>query len=317
MLDLRDRTVGIRYDAPSPPLRGARFKRYGRLFAFSLVTCVAGAGLAIRSVHADAEKAALGLGYELGKLGDSDTARSIRINGQSVHVFASTEPLDVEEVLDQVESACREGSPTGGMFHGLSSAARAQLPIDPADARAAGVLREEDGDAGVVACVVREDSQTPGTAVMAARMQEFMHSGDLGAIGKLRYVFARAREGGKSHVIAAWTDGKFDVSALMSKNGQDTPGADSAYLSRPADSVRLLTADVEGIPYALRLYDAAGRPAEVLESYHASMVQNGWVPVPGDAQNARSFQRGPVDAMVMVQPNRDRTMVSLVEMRPR
>ena len=85
----------------------------------------------------------------------------------------------------------------------------------------------------------------------------------------------------------------------------------------PADSVRLLTADVEGIPYALRLYDAPGRPAEVLESYHASLVKNGWVPVPGDVQNARSFQRGPVDAMVMVQPNRDRTMVSLVEMRPR
>jgi hypothetical protein len=152
---------------------------------------------------------------------------------------------------------------------------------------------------------------------MVERLQQFARTGDLSNVGKLRYVHARQTGEGRSHVVTAWTDGTFDVSALMPKNGEDTPGADSMFLPRPDSAVRILTADVQGVPYALRLYDAAGAPADVLARYEAGMLENGWAGVPSGLPNARSFKRGPIDAMVMVEPSRDRTMVSLVEMRPR
>jgi hypothetical protein len=317
MLDLKDETRGIKTDQRPAPSRGWRLKKIGRLFAFCFVASVIGAGLSLRSVHADAEDAAMGLGQELGKLGDTGK-RVIRLNEQSMHVFSVSEDVGVDALLDRVETACRDGSPAGGVFDGLSPAARQHLPMDPADARAAGVLRKDEGDSGVVACLIKEEgAQSPGNSEMISRMQQFMRSGDLSAIGKLRYVYARETAPGRSHVVTAWTDGTFDVSALMPKNGADTPGADSAFLPRPASAVRLLTADVQGVPYALRLYDAAGAPPEVLASYEASLLDSGWASVPSELPNARSYTRGPIDAMVMVQPNRQRTMVSVVEMRPR
>ena len=317
MLDLKDETRGIKIDQRPATSRGWRLKKVGRLFAFCFVASVIGAGLSLRSVHADAENAAMGLGHELGKLGDAGK-RVIRLNNQEMHVYATSEDIAVDDLLDRVEGACREGSPAGGVFEGLSPAARQHMPMDPADARAAGVLRKDEGDAGVVACLVKEEgAQSPGSAQMIDRMQQFMRTGDLSVIGKLRYVYARESGPGRSHVVTAWTDGTFDVSALMPKNGEDTPGADSKFLPRPTSAVRLLTADVQGVPYALRLYDAAGSPPDVLASYEAALLENGWASVPSDVPDARSYTRGPIDAMVMVQPNRARTMVSLVEMRPR
>ncbi|MEJ7728655.1 MAG: hypothetical protein WKG00_05525 [Polyangiaceae bacterium] len=325
MLDLKESTRGIRPSSSprrerSLGTRGGTWKKVGRLAAFTLVASVCGAGLAMRSVYADAENAALGLGQELGKLDQVGTTRAIRLNNQEMHVVAVTEHEKYGDLLDKVEAACRDGSPAGGTLQELSPAARKNLPVDPAEARAAGVLRKDGNGEGVVACLLREEPEhSPGKAEIVSRLQRFAETGDLAAIGRLRYVYAQEIGPGQSHVVAAWTEGSFQVSALLPpKTGGDTPGSDSRVVPRPADSVRLLTADVEGVPYAVRLYDAAGAPEVFLAGYESSLLDNGWSKVEGSADpRARSYVRGPVDLMVVAGDHGARSMVSMVEMRPR
>lgn len=329
MLDLKDSTRGIR---PTPTWRssagtkgvsgsrGGTWKKVLRLGAFTLFASLCGAGLAIRSVYADAENAALGLGQELGRLDGAGSTRAIRLNNQEMHVVAVTEQESYVDLLDKVEAACRDGSPAGGALQELSPEARKHMPSDTASARAAGVLRKDGSGEGVVACLLREEPEhSPGKAEIVSRLQRFAETGDLSAIGRLRYVYARAIGTGQAHVVAAWTEGKFDVGALLPpKTGGDTPGSDSRNAPRPADSVRLLTADVEGVPYALRLYDAAGAPEAVLAGYEAGLLDNGWSKVEGSTDpRSRSYVRGAIDLMVVAGDNGGRTMVSMVEMRPR
>jgi hypothetical protein len=326
MLDLKESTRGIRSVPESGRkkrslgTRGGTWKKVGRLAAFTFVASVCGAGLAIRSVYADAEDAALGLGQELGKLDQVGTTRAIRLNNQEMHVVAVTEQEKYGDLLDKVEAACRDGSPAGGTLQELSPRARQSLPIDPSEARAAGILRKDGSGEGVVACLLREEPEhSPGKAEIVTRLQRFAETGDLAAIGRLRYVYAREIGPGQSHVVAAWTEGSFDVGALLPpKMGGDTPGSDSRFAPRPPSSVRLLTADVEGVPYAMRLYDAAGAPDAFLAGYEASLLDNGWVKVEGSADpRARSYMRGAIDLMVVAGDNGARSMVSMVEMRPR
>ena len=169
-----------------------------------------------------------------------------------------------------------------------------------------------------MACLLREEPEHSRKAEIVSRLQRFAETGDLAAIGRLRYVYARETGPGQSHVVAAWTEGSFDVGALLPpKLGGDTPGSDSRVVPRPADAVRLLTADVEGVPYAVRLYDAAGAPEAFMAGYEASLLDNGWSKVEGSSDpRARSYVRGPIDLMVVAGDHGARSMVSMVEMRP-
>jgi hypothetical protein len=201
----------------------------------------------------------------------------------------------------------------------LSDTLKQQLPPDVSGSRAAGILRETSGDSGVVACIVRDDGQPAGgLASLTRNLGAMMKSGDLGALGRLRYVFAEKTRSGRTHVVAAWTEGPFNVFALVPGAGQDAPGSDPAQAPRPPRAQRILSADVEGVPYGVRVYDSAGTPAEVVGVYDREMAALGWEPafgVPGDGPDQRAFTRPGADLLVITSPDGARTVVSVIEMR--
>jgi hypothetical protein len=306
---------------PSPPPRREwRVKKIARLVAYTAVVSLGIGLVAVRSVYGDVKSSALSLGHELGKLGDVGTKRPLRLNGEPIFIVSTTEDASVTEVLNQTEARCKAGS--AGMaaeLEHLSEALKQQLPADVSGSRAAGILRETSGDSGVVACLVRDDGQPAGgLGKLAGNLGEMMRSGDLGALGRLRYVFAEKTRSGRTHVVAAWTEGPFNLFALVPGAGVDAPGSDPAQAPRPPRSQRILSADVEGVPYGVRVYDSASTPAEVVGVYDREMAALGWEPafgVPGDGPEQRAFTRPGADLLVITSPDGARTVVSVIEMR--
>lgn len=291
--------------------------KVARLAAFLCVVSLALAAVAAHRAHADVEDAALSLGDELGKLGEAGEARAIRLNGQSVHVAASTEDVAIGDALDRFEAYCRGGS--AGLADGfdeLPESVRSRVPPSAGRRAAAGILREETASRGVVACVVRPDGEAEGGVLdLVDRLGTLAESGDLSALGHLRYFHVRATAKGRSHVVAAWTDGPFLLSAMFPDAG-DAPGADPRFAPRPPESVRLLSAEIDGVPYAVRLYDAAGTPERVFAAYDQAVRGRGFTVLARNPEHPTSgvYHRGESDLIVTVDgDDRGRSLVSLVE----
>lgn len=302
------------------PKREARWRKVARLGVY--VTAVTlGLGLvAARSVYGDVKSTALSMGHELGQLGDVGTKRPLRINGQPIFVGSSIEDLSVKEVLDRTEARCKAAS--AGMVNDLeklSETLQQKVASEVGASRAAGILREDRGESGVVACLIRDDGEAAGgIADVSARLGTLVKTGDLGALGRLRYVFAEKSRKGRTHVVAAWTDGPFNLYALMPPAGQDAPGSDSSRAPRPPRAQRILSADVEGVPYAVRIYDSAATPAEIVKAYDDEMLKQGWEPafgVPGEGPDQRAYTKPGADLMVITSRDNARTLVSLIELQ--
>jgi hypothetical protein len=301
----------------TPKKREWRITKLLRLGVFcGAVSAVLGL-VAARSVYGDVKVSALAVGHELGKLDDVGTGRPLRINGEPIFVASTTEDVPLDTILDRAEAGCTEHSAgVSAELDTLPPALRAQIPRG---AGASGVLRERRGNEGVVACLVREEGRaSTGMADTVARLSAMMSTGDLSRVGELRYIFAEKTASGRTHVVAAWTTGPFNLYAMLPERGRDAPGSDPAGAPRPPRSQRILTADVEGVPYGIRIYDSAAPPAEVIAHYDAEMASRGWErsvtkPVDGEAQ--RAYARPGADVLVLTQKDEGRTIVSLIEMR--
>jgi hypothetical protein len=305
--------------AAPKPRREWRVKKLARLGVY--VTAVSlGIGLvAARSVYGDVKTSAMSIGHELGKMGDVGTKRPLRINGEPIYIQSTTEDMPVTEVLDRAQAACKAGGAgLTGEVDGLPEALRKKVPGEIDASRAAGVLREDHGDRGVVACLVHDDGREVKMADLVGRLSAMVTSGDLAEVGHLRYVFAETTKSGRTHVVTAWTDGAFNLFSMLPEVGKDTPGSDAPDAPRPPRSQRILSADIEGVPYFVRIYDSAATVAQVLEVYDHEMKGRGWEPafgVPGEGPEQRAYTRAGADLMVITSKDGDRTIVSLIEMR--
>jgi hypothetical protein len=134
---------------------------------------------------------------------------------------------------------------------------------------------DEKAGTGVVACMARKASDG---LPMTERLERFATTLDFGLFGELRYVFAEAKPGASTHVIAIWTDAHLPITAMFPATG-DAPGTDSDLAARPRDARRLFVGQAEGTPYAIRMYEAAGSREELVASYTADMKGRGWIAV--------------------------------------
>ncbi|APR84485.1 Hypothetical protein A7982_09834 [Minicystis rosea] len=301
------------------PRREWRIKKLARLAVFGMTVSLGLGLVAARSVYGDVRSAAFSMGRELGQLGDVGTKRPLKINGEPIFIASTTEDVSVKEVLDQTEARCKLAS--AGMaaeLANLSESLKQKLPSDLGESRAAGILRDDRGDSGVVACLIRDDgAPASGVADITARLGAMLKTGDLGAVGRLRYVFAEKTSTGRTHVVAAWTDGSFNLYALLPSAGKDAPGSDAQNAPRPPNAQRILSADIEGVPYAVRIYDSTATPAEIVKLYDTDMPGRGWSPaygVPGEGPDQRAFTRPGADLMVITSRDGARTLVSIIEM---
>jgi hypothetical protein len=305
------------------PRKEWRIKKVIRLLAFCTGVCLVGAGLAARSAYGDVTASALALGHELGKMGDVGEKRPVRLNGQPIYVTSTTESTPLSEVLDRMEAICRENS-VGLVkeLDDLTEELKKELPSGPDSAEAAGIVRKEEATSGFVACFARDANEREKATDVAARLVEVIETGELSKLGKLRYLFGERTKEGRTHIVAVWTDGPFNLYSLFPQFEGDAPGADPKDVPRPIDSSRLLTADIEGVPYGIHMYESAARYTDVLANYDEELPKRGWEAVltdPGGEAEERVYQRGGVDLMIFAGrgASDDRTIVSLVQMRGR
>lgn len=281
-----------------------------RVALYASAVCALFALLGARSAQGRIGEAALVVGRQLAGFEDL-TAGSHRVslNGETV-LFASTlVDLPVSEVLDRVQEHCERGS---------------ILPREIVDSEAlqqvfaggvarTGVLRHGDDREGLVACLVADSSQS-----FVERMQRFAETLDLGDVGKLRYVYVRRASEGTSHAVIAWTEGTFRLGALTEGTDRDAPGSDPEVGLRPVASVRLLTADVQGAPAAVRIYRSSASVVEVLSAAERDFEGRGFSSVPGVGEahaTTRVFSKAGTDTWLVAHPDGDGTVVSLLSER--
>ena len=180
----------------------------------------------------------------------------------------------------------------------------------------------KDGKAGQIACIARRDSGG-GLSGLVSRVLSFTESGDLAEIGDARYVVARRDEAsGQTHVLAMWTEGKFNIPAMFADHG-DAPGADSSYVPRPPDARRVLSAEMAHRAYGIRMYDTARSHADVLSFYEQQLAPRGFLnhPLPHASavldlnDHVRAFSKDGVAVIVVTnQTPADQTGVSIIEL---
>ena len=204
-----------------------------------------------------------------GKLNSSEGR--LNLNGVVIHRITVTTPLGVRETLDRLQQVCRE---RGGVEN-----AEASLKSDVGPSKgilsklADGTYRHEGKSQGVLACI--ETGGPLRLTELVQRLQDFGRTGNLAAVGKLRYVLAR-READVTSLLVLWTEGDAQLLQMFPQKG-DAPGQDVPDVPRPEHARRLLSALEQGSPYAVTVYRAQGQsPASSREWYEHQLQSRGW-----------------------------------------
>jgi len=200
----------------------------------------------------------------------STTPRRLSLNGAELELVVATTKLPVSETLDRLEAVCDQ---RGGV---LGAAALPQLLKAPTRLSRSwlnGHVRQESSTEGVLACL---DTGMPlGVAELTTRLQAFAKSGDLHALGALRYATVR-RTGNVTTVLFVWSDGALPMRQMF-PNDRDAPGLDPAAVPRPAGAQRLLSGIEHDAPYSLSVYRTqASSPSALLDWYRDSLNSAGF-----------------------------------------
>ena len=286
--------------------------------------CVLGASFP--SARAAAESTARRAGEELlRELGPSviGASQGVVVNGQRVFIAAKTTPMFASEVLGKFERHCREGAREWrDELNGLAGRAK-PWPSALHDLSTATTFRmDSDGKSpGQVGCIVPAGSMQ-GLGGLLQRFSDFARTGDLSKIGNGRLAVVQWDAMTRvTRVVAVWTEGPFSLLSMFPETG-DAPGRDSPYAPRPPDARRILSAEIDGRPYAMRVYDAARPRGEILATYSTEMSARGWAPQPMPStprfdlsRDARAFEKDGTAVIVAARDaERGRTTVTVLEM---
>jgi hypothetical protein len=265
--------------------------------------------VSLRSAEARAGEALLGFGSELLRwegLRAHTRPRGLTVNGLELGLVAVSTELGVRETLDRFHALCtRRGAISPEAILGEARA------TDISERALGGVFRQESADEGVLACLDTAGPLELGELVR--RLAKFTETGDLGAVGELRYVLARW-DGEGTTALIVWTEGRADVLGMFPKG--DAPGRDPAGIARPTGSRRLLSAAEHGAPYAVTVYDADGRSAgDVIEEYVSGLSARGWSVQRLDGAGSLIGRQGARTIVVRVAgTSRNKTLATVVEL---
>lgn len=272
-------------------MRVSQRKGWLRVFAYANAVGIVCAFFSVRFARAEVIDNALVVGRQMTELAQSskNQALAVRMNGQQV-VYASQLSHDSPEaILDRYERLCKENaaqSPEDWKDLG----AKAQPSAGKDIAETGGTMRGGSKDEGTVMCFVRSSTSKPkiGEALAA-----FQATGELGALGQLRYAYVRKTKKGATHVLAMWTMDKFNVMEMFPETG-DAPGEDFAELPRPADSRRLFSVQIAGAPYGLNVYESNEDPTVLANAIDERLTKNGWfaIDIEGEAKRAAPSLNG-------------------------
>lgn len=248
-----------------------------RVFAYvSGVGVVCGA-LSIRAARAEVADQSIVVGRQmLEMVGTSSDVSHVSLNGQQMFLGSALSKDEVATVLDRYEQHCKKnGAQSPESWRELSKTPVRNSPDSAATLESfnTGIIRSGDEREGTIICFVRSSQSK---ASVADALKSFGETGELGALGQLRYAYAKKTEKGNTHILTGWTLDKFNVSALTPPDSGDVGGADFPEMPRPNDSQRVLSARVEGTPFGLNVYRSDVAPAKVAEQFDEAMTKAGW-----------------------------------------
>ena len=300
-----------------------RLRAVMRVMTYAMVVCMVIAFFALRSAYGDVKESALVIGRELAGFGDLlGKSSRVLLNGEPIYVSSAMTDQSVEQVLDRFEGICKKsGNGLAKEFSKLPEQLKEQVreelgEEEDEDGSGLGVMRGSTSRDGMVACLVQSPGQRDKE--MIDRLTEFVETGDLSKVGWLRYAYAKKTENGRTHVVTSWTDGAFRVFNLMPEDGKDAPGSDPRGTTRPERAARILSAEIEGAPHSVRIYDSKAAVNEVLAGYDREMPKLGWERLPfvhEEVKHGRAFSREGVDTLVFVYENRGGSLISMVQTR--
>ena len=270
---------------------------------------------ALRSAAGDMSEQALVVGRQLTQLEDF-TARSSRmsLNGQFMNIASAVVDEPFEQVLERVATVCRDGSVIG------KDLIKNRKPVSESDRLTAwgrlGILSEIRDTEGFVACIAKRPGKEEQSLLEG--MQKFSKTRDFGDVGLVRYAYARRTKSGRTHVLTTWTDGSFLVDALMAPQTGDAPGSDPGEGLRPKASRRFLTAQIQGEPDSVHVYQSTEKAEAVLANYDKTLPTKGWESVKElekEVPEMRHYSRKGVELMVVAAQNGDQAAVTVIQTR--
>jgi hypothetical protein len=254
-----------------------------RLALYLSVVVALSAWWKVRQVSAELSERALSIGRAMESWRDPAAGTStIRLNGARVSITSVSSDDEVAAILDRFTRMCARNS--GGMHEELHEmiARGARIPEHVADRF--GVFRTEDGERqGTAACFAR--GAEGGMSGLLDRVSKLVDTGDLAALGQLRYVFAHRREGSNStHVLTLISQESLPIEEIFPADG-DVSGADLVPDVRPEHARRLVSAELEGTSQRAVFYEAHVAADSALQSYD-------------EALPARGYQRGDLSPVI-------------------
>ena len=233
-----------------------------------------GAGVfSVRAARGEVAERSMAIGRQMEKLAEATDhdLNQITIDGQSMWVGSSASKDSPKNILDRYEAYCTENAAQpGASWRDLADKTEAATTIP---LLRTGVLRGGDDKEGSVLCFTHTNESKP---TIKEALYSLAKTGDLGALGSVRYVYAHRTERGNTVVLTAWTDERFDLLALTPTEGKDVPGAELPEIPRPPNADRILATRVEGTPFGINAYRGKGAPGAVVAFYDDAMQKKGW-----------------------------------------
>lgn len=219
-----------------------------------------------------------------------EPARLLRLNGVPVSFRTQIIAASLDEVLLHYQSLC------AGRHAGLAE----WLSIQSVRSK----------DAGHVACLDMGDASRDLES-LADRFVRFTQTGDMGALGGLRYMRARRvldTPGDQTLVLTVWADSPFNLFQMLPADGADAGGSDVPAVPRPRSSQRLLSAWEAGSPSGFVVYRVpAESAANLISFYRNELPTSGWTIIERHLSESIT-----IDDVRMVSAERGKRMVTVL-----
>lgn len=268
------------------PRRSFCCRALGALRVLGILAVIQAAALLFvaHNVRASAREALLQLNTWLLSVPNitPNTANELVINGARLALASGSSELEPDALLDRLQSYCESQSALELPEQALDELVHTNTttPVAPAAVPTArGVFRLQQGDRGIVACFAR--GRTSGS--LFERLQRFATTGELSALGELRYFSVLDHNEGRTLFLAAWPLGEVKLLEMFPREG-DAPGTDLPGLPRPSAATRTLSA---GTPAGGHLvsYALGAAPRQALARFQIQLKSDGFrvQPLQGEA----------------------------------
>lgn len=244
---------------PSPKRRMSGIGIVFGLLRVGIVATLGYCGIAYWLAHEAGahavERVGKGLDGLAGLIGPSET---VELNGKPVHISSEVAPESVNEVRSRLRRHCSNEANAVGSGQ-LGAIGLEQL-----------LWQELGNDAERMTVCFRPRVPIETWADLGQRLVDVVSSGDVHALGEVRFARIRSQGEHSTHVLLAHTDGGFSL-ANWFDDSHDAPGIDPAHAPRPPHARRLLSARVHGAKAGAYGYNST-ESSEALRNFYATSL---------------------------------------------